>query len=255
MGQAARVVARKARPCAVVSRCRSFDGAKAAASSATARSIASSPTATARKAWTKKTASQNPPPVADHDREPALERRGIGDVAGLDRPFDAAGIGEGADRIGRRQPGHQPVERALGSLRVAPESLPHVGLRLRGPRTCHGHGRGRGHRAHRHHAPDRTAPRPGSIARRARAACLPARGRGGYAAYRRPPAHRCGDCRCARRAAPDRAGSLPRSRPAARACRQPARSHRPRARGRRRRATPSRAADRAGTRCRAPPST
>ncbi len=35
----------------------------------------------------------------------------IGDVAGLHRPFDAAGIGKRADRKGRRQPGHQPVQR------------------------------------------------------------------------------------------------------------------------------------------------
>ena len=48
--------------------------------------------------------------LADHHREPAPERGRIGDVAGLHRPFDAAGIGECADRIRRRQPGHQPVE-------------------------------------------------------------------------------------------------------------------------------------------------
>ena len=46
---------------------------------------------------------------------PRASRRsvvGIRDVAGLDRPFDAARIGERADRIGRRQPRHQPIERA-----------------------------------------------------------------------------------------------------------------------------------------------
>ena len=49
--------------------------------------------------------------LADHHREPAPEARRIRDIAGLDRPFDAARIGERADRIGRRQPRHQPVER------------------------------------------------------------------------------------------------------------------------------------------------
>jgi hypothetical protein len=39
--------------------------------------------------------------LTDYHREPALERPGIGDVADLDCPFDAARIGEGADRVGR----------------------------------------------------------------------------------------------------------------------------------------------------------
>jgi hypothetical protein len=48
----------------VVSRCRSFDGAKAQASSATARSAASSRAVAARWACARKTASQKPPPWA-----------------------------------------------------------------------------------------------------------------------------------------------------------------------------------------------
>src|SRR6266446_3459063 len=48
VGHAARVASRKARPWAVVSKCRSFDAANAAASSATARSAASSVCLTAR---------------------------------------------------------------------------------------------------------------------------------------------------------------------------------------------------------------
>ena len=49
-GQALRVVPKNARPCAVVSRKRSRDGVKAAASSATAASAASSPSITVRYA-------------------------------------------------------------------------------------------------------------------------------------------------------------------------------------------------------------
>ena len=41
------------------------------------------------------------------------QRRGTRDIAGLDRPFDAARIGKSADRIGRRKPDHQPVERGF----------------------------------------------------------------------------------------------------------------------------------------------
>ena len=49
--------------------------------------------------------------VCQHRREPAAQGCGVADIAGLHRPFDAAGIGEGADRKSRRQPGHQPVQR------------------------------------------------------------------------------------------------------------------------------------------------
>ena len=48
---------------------------------------------------------------AEHRGQPVAQRCGVGDVARLHRPFDAAGIGEGADRKRRRQPGHQPVQR------------------------------------------------------------------------------------------------------------------------------------------------
>jgi hypothetical protein len=54
--------------------------------------------------------------LPDHGGEPGAQRLRRSDIAGLDRPFDAARIGERADRIGRRHPGHQPVER--GSCEV-----------------------------------------------------------------------------------------------------------------------------------------
>ena len=65
----------------------------------------------ARWAWTKNTASQNPPPSPIITASQRRSVVGVRDVAGLDRPFDPARIGERADRIGRRQPRHQPVER------------------------------------------------------------------------------------------------------------------------------------------------
>ena len=101
-GHAARVVSRKARPCAVVSRWRSLEGAKATASSATAPSAAGS--AAARWAWAKNTASQKPLPSSSITHSQSRSDGGVPDVAGFDRPFDAARIRERADRIGRRQP-------------------------------------------------------------------------------------------------------------------------------------------------------
>ena len=88
-----------------------------AASSATAAErliVAAAPTA--RCAWAEDHGVAEHAAVADHGREPAAQRVGIADIAGLDRPFDAAGIGERADRIGRRQPGHQPIELRIAGL-------------------------------------------------------------------------------------------------------------------------------------------
>ena len=48
--------------------------------------------------------------LGEHHGQPGAQRLGVADVARLHRPLDAAGIGEGADRIGRRQPGHQAIE-------------------------------------------------------------------------------------------------------------------------------------------------
>ena len=58
------------------------------------------------------TASQKPPPSASTTASQRRSARRVADVAGLDRPFEAARIREGADRIGRRQPRHQAIERA-----------------------------------------------------------------------------------------------------------------------------------------------
>ena len=117
--QAALIVSRKARPCAIVSRWRSFEGEKAAASSATSRSAASSPPAIARWACTKNTRRKTRCPRRSSPSSQRSQRHGIGDVARFDRPFHAAGIRESADRKGRRKPRHQPVERAGASAVAA----------------------------------------------------------------------------------------------------------------------------------------
>ena len=100
-------------PCAVVSRWRSFDGANAAASSATSRKAAVVAAATPRDAHARRTPHRRNRRlrVSDDASASACSVCRILDVAGLDRPLDAAGIRECADRIGRRQPRHQPVER------------------------------------------------------------------------------------------------------------------------------------------------
>ena len=92
--------------------------------------------------------------------------------------------------------------RAEPSLTLANREVIVRPCAMRAPRTFSAHGRGG--RAHRRRAPDRTAPRSASAARRARAACPRARGRGGCAADRLRSACRHGGCRCARRAAPAR---------------------------------------------------
>ena len=63
--------------------------------------------------------------LPDHHGEPAPQAVGILDVARLDRPFDPARIGERADRIGRRQPCHQAVERGGSLGRQPPWSSRH----------------------------------------------------------------------------------------------------------------------------------
>ena len=47
------------------------------------------------------------------------QRPGVGDVAGLDRPFNPARNRRSADRIGRRQPRHQAIERGRLVERVS----------------------------------------------------------------------------------------------------------------------------------------
>ena len=141
-GHAARVASRKARPCAVVSRKRSFDGTNAAASSATARSAASSAAAGRTVRMNEEDGVAKAAAFAEHHREPLPQRLGVLDVAGLDRPFDAAGIGKGADRIGRRQPGHEAIERG-GLVRSFPRKresgrLPVLGPRFRGDERSRG---------------------------------------------------------------------------------------------------------------------
>ena len=69
-GQAARVTSRKARPCAVVSRCRSFEGAKATASSATLRSAPSSLLGSGAIGVGEKNGVAESAAFLDHDREP-----------------------------------------------------------------------------------------------------------------------------------------------------------------------------------------
>ena len=56
---------------------------------------------------------------AEHHRKPLPQRLGILDIAGLDRPLDAAGIGKRANRIGRRQPRHETIQRGA-SVRSFP---------------------------------------------------------------------------------------------------------------------------------------
>ena len=62
--------------------------------------------------------------LPDHDGKPAPQAVGVLDVARLDRPFDPARIGERADRIGRRQPRHQAIERGGAWFMQAPWSFP-----------------------------------------------------------------------------------------------------------------------------------
>ena len=131
-GQAARVVSRKARPCAVVSRMpllRRRERGGQLGHRAQRRVVAAGRRAVGVDEEHRVAEAAA---LADHHREPALQRRGIGDVAGLHRPFDAARIGECADRIGRRQPRHQPIER--GASRPAPARLRDAGLRGRSGR-------------------------------------------------------------------------------------------------------------------------
>ena len=138
--------------------------------------------------------------VGQHRGEPAFQRRSVGDVLRLDRPFDAAGIGEAADREGRRQPGHQPVQRRKLGVRHPAECVAarrlicghehgygrddrgrhdrhggdddrdhdhdrgHVHDHDRCDRAAHAHARAPGR--HRRHLRDRTAPRSRRRARR-----------------------------------------------------------------------------------------
>ena len=237
-------------------------------------SALSSACSTARWACANSTASQKPPPSASMTPSQARKRLGVLDVAGLHRPFDAAGIGEGADRIGRRQPGHQAVEGAARSAAPFPASMParrressilasavlHDGaVPLRSPLA---RGRADESRGASYYAPwlvpmvlrrcrlriERRVERR-EAARRGRAASPPARDRGGCASCRRRSARRCGGCRDARRAAPCRARCRRRSRSALPARRRPARSSRRRAPARRRRADSPAWRNRAGTRC------
>ena len=101
----------KARPCAEVSSWRSREGTKAAASSAISLKAASSSRRRGAMGMGQKHAVAKAAAVGQHRRQPVPQRGGVADVAGFHRPFDAAGIGERADRKGRRQPGHQPVQR------------------------------------------------------------------------------------------------------------------------------------------------
>jgi hypothetical protein len=59
----------------------------------------------------KKNAVAKAAAVREHRRQPIAQGGRIEDIAGLHRPFDTAGIGEGADRKRWRQPGHQPIQR------------------------------------------------------------------------------------------------------------------------------------------------
>ena len=94
--------------------------------------------------------SRTHPPAS---RQPVPQGWRIDDIAGLHRPFDAAGIGERTDRKGRRQPGHQPVQRRGSSPSSRPTGAGCV-VRSdcrRPPRAAagrliygHEHGNGRG---------------------------------------------------------------------------------------------------------------
>ena len=117
--QAARAMSMKARPWVVVSSWRSREGTKAAASSAISRNAASSRDDAARCECARKTPSQNPGSIGQHGRKPVAQGPGIDDVASFHRPFDAAGIGKRAHRKGRRQPGHQPVQRRRLAFLIA----------------------------------------------------------------------------------------------------------------------------------------
>ena len=106
-----RAISMKARPCVVVSSWRSREGTKAAASSAISRNRGLILRGCGAMRLRQKHGVAKAGAVAEHRGQPVAQRCGVRDVARLHRPFDAAGIGERADRKGRRQPGHQPVQR------------------------------------------------------------------------------------------------------------------------------------------------
>ncbi len=180
------------------------------------------------------TASQNPEPSLIISDSQSVSVAASCDVARLHRPFDPARIGERADRIGRRQPGHQAVERpgivffvipgragfrlfgndAIGTLPLALPAQRHSFLFLSHGRDDHDgdDGARANDRANESAAPspaDRTALRSRSPCRRARAASPPARDRAGCGCEVPRSARRCGDCRDARPAARIRAARMP----------------------------------------------
>ncbi len=152
-GQALSEMSMKALPCDDVSSRRSFDGAKALASSAMSRSALSSPVAAARWMCARKTPSRESRrhPTAWPTTNPAA--RPHRDVTRFHRPLDAAGTKERTDF---RKDGDSHVHPADTKPRLS--SADNVVGSARPPRcvrrfTCgheHGNARGDDDRGHDH---------------------------------------------------------------------------------------------------------
>ena len=167
--QAAAVVRAKAAPCAIVSRCRSAEGASASASSATGAG------SSARQAAASSIASVRPAPNSSRSATQAARPAPSRDPPGLDRPFQpvANSCRRRPDSRARTRPrgSAAPESRRARSSRRAPARRDRRRRRRGGGRGC---GRGRRRRPR-----GGTAPSPAGWRRRAAPASPRSHGRAG----------------------------------------------------------------------------
>jgi hypothetical protein len=110
-GQAERAISTKARPCAVVSRCRSREGTNAVGQFGNIVQGLPSPPRQRDRHGTAMCHRKSPAPFNSIASASPAAWPCVGDVTGLDGPFDSAGIGKCTDRKRGRQPCHQPEQR------------------------------------------------------------------------------------------------------------------------------------------------